>query len=228
MRYVLALLLLLCTQVHAIPITYRVTFTVDTIGTSTPGQPVPIVVDQPHIGSQYFATFVTDDSILAADGVRSGVPLGFHAQIGSSEWDPNLPIRPAFLPVIGSLPGGLINDFAGFRGPCPPSPFFCLSSPTIGFNVLNHTAMGLLGGVYGSADPPFIDFLGDRFAADPLFFSGTMMIGTETRLLFAEIGLGGTLALQVIPEPGSLALALVGIILVSASRFRSRVAPVAQ
>jgi hypothetical protein len=176
MRHVLALLLLITTQSFATPITFRVTFTVGGIFDpapilvppgSPPNPPTPPLINPPSIGTQYFATFVTDDSVLATDGINAGVPLGFHAQMGASVWDPNLP--------RGILPDRSVNLFAGFRGPttpgCGPVPdfLFCLGSTTFGFDVLNHKVVGLYGGVYSTSDTPFIDFGGNSFHADPLF-----------------------------------------------------------
>jgi hypothetical protein len=115
----------------------------------------------------------------------TGVVTDFFLQIGVVIWDQNNPafISPGVFNPVGS-------DFAGFRGG-PPTNNFNL----VGFPIVNGCA---LGGVFGPADWPFIDFHCETFfAAD-----------------YGDNHLSGFLTLTKIPEPSSwmlLGLGLMGL-----------------
>jgi hypothetical protein len=201
------------TTASAAAIAFKATFTVDSIYASPDYLPGTLV-SPPVTGEKYYAYIKVDDSILWSDGpANAGEVLAFSSQIGSSVWNPD-------------LPWSIVNDFAGFRGPCY-GPISCtpeqygiwgLGSEFLGFDVVNGAATGLRGGVFGAADFPYIDFLGDRFSSSSRFLVDPDLVGNG---VYEEFGLQGTLALQRIPEPGSVVLFAIGVFALSAASAAS-------
>jgi hypothetical protein len=199
----------------AAPIAFKATFTVDTILPSSEF-PLDTLVSPPIMGGTYSAYIQVDDAIFLSDGAsNAGEVLAFSSQIGSSVWNRD-------------LPWSIVNDFAGFRGPCY-GPISCtpeqwgiwgLGSEFLGFEVLNGAVTGLWGGVFGAADFPFIDFLGDRFSSLSRFAVDPDMVGEE--LMYAVYGLEGTIAFTRIPEPDSVALFAIGLFALGAASLRRR------
>lgn len=196
-----AALSLACTTLMAAPVTYGLTFHVQE--TRVNGG-APSTADTFYSGS-----FVVDDSILGSDGInKAGVVSAFRIDFGSFVWDMN----------------DATSQFAGFRGPDG------LGASSPGFDVVDGQITNLRGGVFGGADFPFVDFstsfdlpFGDplcsgqycgnganRFVASKPgsgFWQAESIAGSMYLTLNGNV-LPGTQAALGLPEPNSLALAL--------------------
>jgi hypothetical protein len=131
-------------SVFADPITYQIALTVTARDASGSSSPLPnrTFTTVPEIGDTLHGTFSLDNSILQTDGTKNGVALSsFRIEIGGIVWD--------MLHPLSSAPDA--TAFQGFRGM-----FGFSSSPS--FVVNGGEITQIVGGVYGGADVPFIDF----------------------------------------------------------------------
>jgi len=203
MRYLIALLFVVAVPAFATPIELDIKFRVDRILVNQP----PLEAPHPfNIGDGFSARLTVDDSILATDGpVNAGKVTNFYAQIGLSTWDQNNP-----------------SDFSGFRGPCY-GPIVCtpaqdaiwgLGSEFLGFEVLNHQVVGLWGGVFGSSDFPWIDFLGGQFSSVPHYWIDDLGFRRGQ-----DVAVQGALR---VPEPNTLALVCASLLCFLAGLFPVR------
>jgi hypothetical protein len=187
---------------YAAPMEVQFTLTVDTVNQA----PFPECASSGEflgfgcnnaIGDTYVGSFTVDDSILAGDGLQTGIPVfDFSLQIGDVIWSQN--------PVLN-------NQFAGFRG-------LDLFAPGPGLVVTGGALVDLAGGVFGDGDIPFVDFSGNglpanRFSADEgaTHLEGCLTIGAVKS------------GCSSIPEPGTLPLLLVsalGLAFILASKPR--------
>lgn len=202
----------------AIPVTYQIKFTVlsGLIVTHTyPEQPGPTTVDvEDAAGKVYLGLFAVDDEILLTDGINKPGDLDFFfIQMEDNIWGYNIPAN---------------NSFAGFRGPLPGAPFcmFCLGASSPGFDVVDGTITNLRGGVHGSSDIPFVDFSlsgANTFNAlgSPFFEPGTSS-SFVVRSVESSGSIFGTMELFRVPEPGSLSLFAVGLLVLTLSIRRAR------
>ena len=197
-------LLILPSQSAGMPVTFNLSLTVNSAvcpeGTGPPclSPPCPFPDcwnPRPAVGRTYGGFFTVDDDVLSKTGINSGTLTAFSIQIENIIWD-------AFV----GHPPGVNNQFVGFRGPipgCSTCGNFELFAPSPGFDVENGTIVALVGGVFGGADFPFVDFLSGSFGAN----DGTF-------------GIEGTLAVSRVPQLPSFALFGLGLILVGVSMRR--------
>jgi hypothetical protein len=168
----------------AVPVEFGIELTVTNVNQATNGCAGPhTFCPVPQVGDTYFGVFAVQDDLLTQTGNNlPGTLTEFSLQIENLVWDP--------YGVLNSLS---TNDvFAGFRGPIPGEQCIdCLGAPAPGFDVANGTIFGMAGGVYGSGDAPFVDFLSPtQFAAMDNFSAYVT----------------GTMDVSRIPEPSSLFL----------------------
>lgn len=141
-------------------------------------------------GTTFTGSFLVDDSVLTQTGSAISANVrNFSLQIGSVNWDQ-----------------GRTSDFVGLRDGTSP---LILGGSNLGFDVAGGTINGLVGGVWGPSDPPYLDFeTNNRFAAlDP---QGVMLVGSVM------------VAPAALSEPGvleMLALAVAGLLGVRRGRF---------
>lgn len=208
----------------ASPILLDVTLRVVTTGNGLGGDiDLTTLVDPPNIGNEYHALIGVDDSILVVDGIaRAGKILSFNAQIGPTQWNPDLP-------AVSGTSGG--NAFVGFRGPCYDPALACtttqwdvwgMPSEYLGFDVSGGNVVGLWGGVYGMSDFPFIDFQGGQYGS----LSAFELLPDSDPGRFTRVATNGFLSVaQVtsVPEPSSALLLLFGAgILCAVTHTRTR------
>jgi PEP-CTERM motif len=185
-RYILScgcLMGLLFTSIpaQATPIKYEFVLTVASVGGSCfpensprPGFPCDV-----GPGDQFLGAFQTSvDVSNLTDGVYPSIPLdSWTLRIGDVLWDMNLPYPQ--------------SEFFGFRDPA-------LGGINPGLIVSGGAITGFLGGVFGSADVPFVDF---EFAAGPGRFNA-----------LDGLSLGGGYSIHAIPEPNTIALLGIGLV----------------
>jgi PEP-CTERM motif len=184
----------------AAPIQVNFTLTVDTVDQA----PLPDCASAGEIltfgcnnaiGDTYVGSFMVDDSILAGDGLLTGIPVSdFFLQIGDVIWSQN--------PVPN-------NQFSGFRG-------LDLFAPGPGLVVSGGALVDLAGGVFGSGDIPFVDFFIPGFT--PNRFSANDGLTSLQGCL--AIGVVGSACLSV-PESGTLALFGIGLLGLGFTRRRT-------
>jgi hypothetical protein len=199
----IALLFLLSFAAQATPITYGLELRVGYLGCDFCGYPP--IDPRIQVGNVYFGSFTVDDSILSADGLNlAGVISAFRISIEEIVWD--------------SAVASAQNVFHGFRGPNG------LFSPSPGFDVASGEIVNLRGGVFGESDFPFIDFSTDvRVAGDPgacglgSKYCGNLANAFWTRNPLGEFG-GTMTVVRQIPEPASLALFGLGLLVVALRR----------
>jgi hypothetical protein len=181
----------------AAPVAYQIDFTVDSLNGMVPADPDVM------IGNKYFGSFVVDSGLLLSDGLnQSGLVSDFFVQFEDVIWSLNAPYPQ--------------SQFKGFRGPGG------LGSASPGFDVLNGDVVNLRGGIYGSADYPFVNF-----SVDPDEPSGPQpgctgaYCGNAPNAFstFNPAGsFSGSMKIVRIPEPGPMALLMTGLIGFLASR----------
>jgi len=201
----------LTTLAQATPVTYDIQFTVEYIDT-TSGSPPPD--PRVQIGDVYGGSITVDSGFLAVDGINRGSSLlGFSIVMEDVAW---------------TLGDGQ-SYFAGFNGPTG------FSSESPGIDVSGGQITNLRGGVFGSADYPFVDF-----SIDPRLpywpqdsgcsgsYCGNLANAFST---FNPLGaFGGTMSFAPaevnVPEPGTLALAVLSLgLLVAVGRAGGRPRP---
>lgn len=182
---------------HAVPILHSLTFQVDHVVDADP---------RIAVGNVYHGLFSVDSSILAADGLNRGGNLGFlQVQIENFFWCYNV-----------ACP---TNLFRGFRGPDG------LGSASPGFDILNGQIVNVRGGVFGSADFPFIDFSSNILDPSPTPGCTGAYCGNSSNAFFTNNPLGrfgGSMSVARISEPGTIALLSLGLVCLAVVRFRKR------
>lgn len=185
----------------AVPVTFQIKFTVLTGSVVTldlTGPSGPSITEVDGAGKVYFGEFAVDDQLLLTDGTnKSGTLDFFRIQMEGNIWGYN---------------DATNNSFAGFRGPDG------LGSLSPGFDVANGTITNLRGGVFGQSDVPFVDF--SLFGANTFNALGKPFFIPGTSSSFVRDAMG-TMEILRMPEPGTLALAGLGLLMVLTS-LRSR------
>lgn len=170
----------------AADVSYEIDFEVQYLGSSTLDPRVAV-------GNHYHGSFTLDDTILLADGTnKPGSLSAFEITMEDVSWN--------------MLRGYPESQFSGFRGPSG------LNSPSPGFDVLGGRIVDLRGGVYGSADYPFVDF---------------SVSAAQTFWTINPLGaFGGSMQLRniasAVPEAEALAMALLGLGIVGTAVWRQR------
>ena len=204
------LLLLLCAFTplsYAAPISYGINYVVQHLDPLGLG---PMLDPRIAVGNVYTGSFTVDSAILAQDGInKSGSISAFTTTMEDVSWTTGLPFP--------------MSEFAGFRGPNG----FGDVSP--GFDVINGQITNLRGGVFGSADFPFIDFsLNVRLPSgiDPSCTTGAFCGNSPNSFwtLNRLGGFGGSMTIFAIPEPETYALALLGLAIGGAMTRRRKAA----
>lgn len=186
------------TGVSATPVTYGFALSVESVSYGSLGQsgcqafvassPSPLMGCAWQPNDQLAGTFSLASGVDGlSDGVYSFIPLlSWAIEIGELRWDLSEP-SPA-------------SAFSGFR-----DGLYCggagvgLGGANPGLQVEGGEVVGFCGGVFGSSDTPFIDF---DYAAGPGHFSA---FDGVTRL-------EGTYQIHLVPEPSSLALAVLACV----------------
>ena len=197
-RLVLAASLLVpMSSVSATPIHYNIILEVNAVREFDPGIPSDPIY---QVGNKYLGFFSVDDAVLQEDGLNQGGELfQFVLAIEDYLWSMNFP-----------------SDFSGFRGP-PDG----LGAPSPGFDVVGGEIVNLRGGVFGSADVPFVDFAPLSFGFGDNTFSAILTAGLGR----SRGSIQGSLNVTRIPEPGTLGLLsalLIGLGLARARELESR------
>lgn len=162
----------------------------------------------PKVGNIYYGSFSFDNSQLInpqyVSGSTSFVAIklsSFRLDIAGLVWDMSKP---------WTTPGG--SAFAGFRYDANIN----FSKDTTWFEMDNGALTRWTGGVYGGADPPFVD-TGGLLGVNSDFFRAVQLAGYPTGNGGSSLGnVEGTMSLSPVPEPstillfGSALLALVG------------------
>jgi hypothetical protein len=153
------------------------------------------------VGDAFVGQFTVDDSVLIGDGIKNGIPISnFFLKIGRVAWDQN-----------GLDPDDVFSGFRDSNGlpdTLPGSPAFVVSGGAL---------VDLVGGVFGGADIPFVDFSSpidgpsNRFGA--LDFGPTALTGCLTI---------GSQASQCVTEPSTVMLAMLGPVLLYPAWRRAR------
>lgn len=141
------------------------------------------------VGDVHIGFFSVDSTLLGMEG--DNLPAGvsnFVLSINDVVWDQANP-DPA-------------SSFSGFRD-------------TLGFaasfdvDVHGGSITDVIGGVYGGADVPFVDF-SSGFVLSPVF--GLSPTNSFYALDVVGVALGGTLQISRVPEPGTLFLISIGMV----------------
>jgi PEP-CTERM motif len=183
----------------AVPVTYRIKFTVLTGSVVTVTPSTVDIADA--AGNIYFGEFAIDDQILLTDGTnKSGTLDYFRIQMEDNIWGYN---------DVSD------NSFEGFRGPSisDPSCIACLGVLSPGFDVVNGTITNLRGGVYGSSDIPFVDF--SLFGDNTFNALGAALFGGSSAYVsngLDEGSIHGTMEIFRVPEPDTLLLMGLGLL----------------
>jgi hypothetical protein len=157
------------------------------------------------IGNVYTGSFSVDSAVLAQDAIDVAAEVGaFSITMEDVSW------------VMGSP----FSAFAGFRGPGGFG-----ASP--GFDVAGGQVTNLRGGVFGSADFPFVDFSTD-VRLPPATNTGACTganCGNRPNAFYTVNPLGafgGAMTVHAVaapvPEPESFAMLFAGVVLVGLGR----------
>jgi len=191
--------------VFAIPVQYSVIVTVDSVSNSENILPLSqrrftngFFDGTPLLGECFSGKFSIDDAMLATDGIKDGMLYSMHLEIKGLVWG-------------YKSESGFYGAQVGFR----TDHGFSQISPT--FIVQNHLVTGLLGGVFGGSDVPFIDFFGNSiYAKDYSPYAG----------VYAQMKISADPTPEQvpppIPEPDSIALIAFGILALLGYRLRKK------
>jgi hypothetical protein len=148
--------------------------------------------------------FAVDSAILQSDGDNiPAMPQHLRAVIGTTVWDQDQP-----------------SDLSGLRGPCyGPNPGGCdftlygLGSDYWGFQVSGGELTGLWGGIFGAADFPYIDFLGDGYSA----FFRPVALGDDGAVIDRLRGSWSFSRQYAVNAPGTVLLLGIGLLMLPLS-----------
>ena len=171
-------------------IDYKLTFEVDTV--SFLDDSTGAFDSSSLLGKKYFGYYSIDDSILDSDGLNLiGDLLEFNIEMEDTYWDMNMPFPE--------------SDFSGFRAGAPIG----LGATSPGFDVIDGEIVNLQGGVYGTADFPFVDFslFGDN-TFNALFFVNKFE-GPATTII---AGVQGSMGVTKVDEPSVVLLMVSGLV----------------
>jgi hypothetical protein len=151
-------------------------------------------------GSRWRGTFaLTDDPATLADGNYSLAVAGLQLVLGELVYRKDSSWVNGWNCLLSSVDPNCLD---GFRDPFSED-VFNRSGP--GFVVRNGAIVGIGGGLYGSADVPFVDF-------DYMFGWGA---GRFRALTFGQQMAEGVYSIRAIPEPSSAVLVLLTLLLMA-------------
>jgi hypothetical protein len=131
-------------------------------------------------GQTFVGGFTVDADILATDGVVNTAPV----------YDLRMPFGNALYSTAEDN-----MTLLGFRNQ------YGLGAIAPGFKILNGNVVDLVGGFYGGADVPFVDFFSPPYLPDANHFWA----------YDGELGASGSLTITRMPEPATLALLVFGL-----------------
>jgi hypothetical protein len=131
-------------------------------------------------GQTFVGGFAIDEDILATDGVVNSAPI----------YNLRMPFGNALYSTAADN-----MTLWGFRNQ------YGLGAIAPGFKILNGNIVDLVGGFYGGADVPFVDFYSPPFLPDANHFWA----------YDGALGASGSLTITRIPEPATLALLVFGL-----------------
>ena len=177
------------------PVTYELRFRVTQVtqwwNAGNPADKPDLFDYKPTLGEVFAGLCTLEDSTLAVDGMdRTGGLISLELELAGLRW--------SYDKVAGKS-----STLQGFRS----SQGMGAASPS--FHVVGGELVGWEGGVYGPADPPFVDFFGTGFTAQDV--GGASFTGEAQ---FVRAGL--------VPEPSSLAMLIPFVILFAARGTKAR------
>ncbi|MGH8264592.1 MAG: PEP-CTERM sorting domain-containing protein [Steroidobacteraceae bacterium] len=156
-------------------------------------------------GVRYTGYFGVDAANLLNDGYVNAPFAYFNFTLGSFTWDVNLPN-----PLSDFRGTDFYNPDTGIGGRDPNRETFLVADGNV---------QAICCGVYGSGDVPFVDLVGfDRTGNTGASYADAVSSG-GSRDWFAGTG---TFAVYRVPEPGTLALMLIGLPGIGAVLYRRR------